>query len=946
MDLVTGAMGSLLVKLGELLREEYHLQRSARNKVEFLSTELESMRAALLNIAAVPRKDLNVQVKLWASKVRDLSYDTEDIIDSFFVRVVEGGHVPPASNRFRSFMKKMSKWFERVKTSREIAQALEEVKVQVLEVADRRDRYALDRLGVDNAFVAAAATAVNPLLPALYTKVTDLVGIGGPSQDLIKELKDVTKELKIVSIVGFGGLGKTTLAKAVYNGLEAQYECTAFVSLSQRPQLKRVLKDMLHQLDDKEFATINEASRDEIQLVDQLSKFLETKRYLIVIDDIWDAMSWENVKHAFPNNGCASRIITTTRESGVATHISRNCYELPPLSPEKSKSLFYRRLFGIEEKCPAQLAKVSMKILNKCGGLPLVIITMASLLSTKQENPTQWDGVCNSIGRGLIRGDPNIENMKEILALSYYNLPSHLQTCLLYLSIYPEDYEIPKGDLIWKWIAEGFITQENNMVSLFEVGDGYLRGLINSGMVLACMDYKRQVTHCRLHDIVLEVLCSLSQEENFVTVPNHADGIDRRSKVRRLSIQNREEGTETTPLASLLQPQVRSITTFPPAINLVPALSSFGILRVLDLSGCFIGEGSHINLNDVGNLFHLRYLGLAGTQICELPAKIGRLQFLQVLDARYNPKLTELPLSVYELKRLMCLHVDGYCTRLPDGLGNLTSIQVLKKICATLNIVKELRNLSKLRELKIKFEDNASLELRKAFVESLSHLQDLQSLVIRGSFPSMDLFGEDWVPPQRLREFESVMCGIFPAVPAWIKVNPVIVSVLSDLTMGFKELQEEDMLILGMLPALHRLWLFSSQQTQAVLPIGADGVRMARANGNDGFNFGLMNLASLKQITVGIDRDGATIEDVNEAAATLRREVSTHDNHPGITVDIRPPIKPCENYLEQLTERGLHGWKINPKFEFRFFFKRRGWVINALYLSYTGVHELCKHKET
>ncbi|KAE8807275.1 Disease resistance protein RPP13 [Hordeum vulgare] len=954
MDLVTGAMGSLLFKLGELLKDEYQLQRGSRNKVEFLSTELASMQAALLSIAAAPRGHLNDQVKLWANEVRDLSYNMEDIIDSFFVRVVGGGGdlEHSTSNRFRPFIRKMAKWLLTVKARREIAQALQEVKMQVLEVANRRDRYALDRLTVANTFSVGATTTVDPLLSALYSKVTDLVGLSKPSRELIKELKDCTKKLKIVSIVGFGGLGKTTLARVVYNGLEAQYECTAFVSFSQRPQMKRILKDMLHQLDHKEFATINEASRNEVQLIRQLSNFLMSKRYLIVIDDIWDTESWDNIKHAFPDDGCASRIITTTRENSVAVHINDICYKLPPLSTKKSKSLFYRRLFGPEEKCPELLVEVSAKILNKCGGLPLAIITVASLLATKLENPAQWDHVCTSLGCGLIRDSPGIENMKNIVSLSYYNLPSHLQTCLLYLSIYPEDSEIPKDDLIWKWIAEGFITHETNMVFLFEVGEGYLRQLINSGMVLPCMDYKGAVSRCRLHDIVLEVLCSLAHEENFVTILNHAGSIHLRRNVRRLSLQNRDKGNGTELVASLRQPQVRSITAFPYAINLIPDLQIFDILRVLDLCGCHLGEGSHLNLHGVGNLFHLRYLCLADTHICELPAKLGRLQFLQVLDVRYNPRLTELPLAVYELKRLMCLRVDGYCTRLPDGLGNLTSIQVLTKIRATLSIVKDLCNLTMLRELKIKFEDNASMELRKTFVQSLSHLKNLQSLVIRGSFPSMNLLGEYWVPPQQLREFESAVCGIFSAVPAWIKVNPLILSVLSDLTMGFEELLVEDMLILGMLPALRRLWLFSSQQTQGVLPIGTEGyrclttislyckspkriafqrgalpkvevllfnfsVRMASADGNGSFNFGLMNLASLQHTTVGIDRDGSTIEDVNEAAAALRREISTFKNRPSIIVDIRPPIKPCELEKSDITVDELIGEtrKLSGKFQ-------------------------------
>jgi disease resistance protein RPM1 len=253
-------------------------------------------------------------------------------------------------------------------------------------------------------------------------------------------------------------------------------------------------------------------------------------------------------------------------------------------------------------------------------------------------------------------------------------------------------------------------------------------------------------------------------------------------------------------------------------------------------------------------------------------------------------------------------------------------MEVLKKICATLNIVKELRKLSMLRELKIKFEHNASLEYGEAFLESLRHLKKIQSVVIRGFFPSMDLLEKSWLPPQQLRTFESVRCGAFSGVPEWIKRDPLHLSDLAELVIGFIELREEDLLILGKLPVLHRLWLWSGQQTPKVLLIGTDGfhclttftlycesprqiafqqgtfpkvetvlfnfsVEKAKVDGNGDFNFGLQNLLSLRQVTVGINRQGATLANVKEAVVALRHTVDIHPLHPVITFDIRPLIQ-------------------------------------------------------
>ena len=379
-------------------------------------------------------------------------------------------------------------------------------------------------------------------------------------------------------------------------------------------------------------------------------------RYLIVIDDIWNLQSWREINHALNENSCGSMIITTTRDLNIATNVGGS-FKINPLNLKSSKSLLCGRIFGSEDKLPQHLGEASIKILKKCGGVPLAIITIASILNvpSKIQNQAEWDKVCAYIGFGL-EHSPHVKTMRIILSLSYYHLPFHLRTCLLYLSIYPEDHEIHRDDLIWKWIAEGFIQHKNPDSSLFEVGHNYFSELVNSGMILPCMDFKGDVTRCRLHDMVLGLICSLSSEENFVTILNHIDGccLSSSRKVCRLSIQNRNEDNQRKPLASMSKSQVRSITVFPPAINQMLSLSRFDVLRVLDLNGCHMGKNNHLNLENVGNLFQLRYLGLAGTNICQLPTGIGKLLFLQVLDVRYNSNLKELPSSICELRRLMC----------------------------------------------------------------------------------------------------------------------------------------------------------------------------------------------------------------------------------------------------------------------------------------------------
>ncbi|XP_044361545.1 disease resistance protein Pik-2 isoform X2 [Triticum aestivum] len=772
MDHATGAMGSLLLKLGKLLKEEYDLQRGIKEDIQYLERELESMQAALRKVGDVPRDQLDEQVKLWANEVKDLSYRMEDIIDKFLVRV-EGPEPDDKQHKLKQLIKKMGDLFTKGKPSHVIAKEIKSMKARVQGAADRRDRYRVHEVVAN----PVGATTVDPRLLALYKDRKELVGIDDSMNELTKKLSvgdgDVSKQLKILSVFGFGGLGKTTLAKAVYNKIRSQFDCGAFVPVGRNPSLKNILNDVLLEIDGQKHDNL-----DERQLINKLQGLLREKRYIIVIDDIWETKTWEIVRCIFVHNNLGSKIITTTRIHEVAAKAGE-IYKIKPLSHALSEELFCTRLFYGRNVCTSdQPEEAYNKILQKCGGVPLAIITIASLLVGK---PVEvWSKVYNSIGFGH-EDNEDVDNTRKIVLFSYYALPCHLRTCLLYMSQYREDSYILKDSLISRWVGEGFVQEEQG-AGLFEIAERYFNELVNKSILQpAEILHHGIISHCSVHDMVLDMVRLLAKEENFLTI---VDSHEQQTypvyrNIRRLAIRNKNRLVDTH------MPQ---------------------FLRVLSLAGgiSYIDTTNH--LERLGKLVHLRYLGLAQMNIHELPKEIGDLKFLHTLDF-LEVRLQELPQSVGQLSRLKCLWLEATNTRVPDWIGNLTSLEMLcvNSVEDSSNFVNEIGKLAELRKLRIGGSlCLPSAAMAKAWAESLVKLQKIQVIDIAciesGGYDDVTCSWEGYALSRQLR----VLHLSYRQPGLLARINPLLLPSLSNLEV---HVDAPDLQIFGMFPELVTLKL-------------------------------------------------------------------------------------------------------------------------------------------
>lgn len=270
---LTGVMNSLLCKLGHLLGNEYKSLKGVRKEIKFLESELCSMNALLQRLA--DKEEIDVQTKEWRDRVRELAYDAEDCIDLFI------HHLSPISGK-AGFTKKVAQHLKRLQVSHGITQKIKELKARVMEESERHKRYNL--IVFHNSEADQCSTAcrsrvkIDPRLSALYVETEKLVGIDGPRNKIISWLMekqgDISEQLRTMSIVGCGGMGKTTLAHQVYLETKAQFECSAFVTVSQNPNMKLILMKTLSDIG----AMSGSVIEDEQHLINKLRGYLQDKR--------------------------------------------------------------------------------------------------------------------------------------------------------------------------------------------------------------------------------------------------------------------------------------------------------------------------------------------------------------------------------------------------------------------------------------------------------------------------------------------------------------------------------------------------------------------------------------------------------------------------------------------------------------------------------------------
>ncbi|CAN6181024.1 unnamed protein product [Urochloa humidicola] len=334
----TGAMGSVLAKLAELLHEKYKLAKGVRKDIKFLSSELSVMNDLLYVLALADVEELDALNRGWRDRVRELAYDVEDCIDRSVTKLDRAVHAKGG------FGAKLARKLKKIRVSHQVAHQIQELKARVVEESKRHKRYKLD--GLVGSSSDASVNKVDLRMCALWVETKNLVGLDGPRDEIIRLLmpaegEELPQEGRTVSIVGCAGLGKTTLANQVYKTIQDHFECKAFVSVSQKPHMKDVLMKICSQVG----ATAS-MEDDQVILIDKIREQLKCNRYIVVVDDIWDSDPWKIIEQALVKTSPGSIIIVTTRLKDVAESCCSSrggrVFDMRPLNDNDSRRLFFK----------------------------------------------------------------------------------------------------------------------------------------------------------------------------------------------------------------------------------------------------------------------------------------------------------------------------------------------------------------------------------------------------------------------------------------------------------------------------------------------------------------------------------------------------------------------------------------------------------------------------
>jgi hypothetical protein len=592
-------------------------------RYEGLGEKLGKWKKMVLRIQAVlddveEKQHTNKAVKQWVDDLRDLAYDVEDILDEFateaLLRQLKGEN-QASTSKVRNLIPACCTGLtpHALKINIRLESKITEITNRFNDLVIQEDELRLLKGTADGRSYRKTGT----MAPTSVVTEPYVYGRDGDKEALFEVLlseKCKTAQLSVIPILGMGGIGKTTLAQLLFNDKEVQglFDLKSWACVSEDFDAERVTKTILQSLSSE-----NCDGKDQNWLQVKLKEKLEGKKFLVVLDDLWNEKyhDWTILRAPFLTGALGSTIIITTRNEGVSSTTGTvPAYPLHVLSNDACLSLFTQHALGASDfSAHPNLQDIGEEIVKRCKGLPLAAKTLGGLLRTKRDRDG-WKGVLES----------KIWNIQEekneivpALMLSYHHLPSHLKRCFAYCSILPKDYEFQEQQLVLLWMAEGLIQQQEGDEQVEDLGSQYFCDLLSRSFFQQSSTKKSRFV---MHDLINDLAQWVAKDICF-RMEDRIKGINKEKfskKVRHVSyLGDYFDGPKKFEVFS----ELTCLRTFMP-------------LMLPQLGSCYLTH--NVPLPIVAKIKCLRVLSFNGYCIYELPDSIGDLKHLRYLDLSYT----------------------------------------------------------------------------------------------------------------------------------------------------------------------------------------------------------------------------------------------------------------------------------------------------------------------
>ncbi|GLT71617.1 hypothetical protein SLA2020_436210 [Shorea laevis] len=729
--------------LSEKLKD--YLSDQLWNSYEEVHSEMEHWKILLPKITAVlqhaeENQVANQFVKLHLDDLKDLAYDMEDILEEFVIDAKRSKLSAESEARPSKLQKIIASVFfgSRAKPNTNLDSMVNDLSGRLQKINNGMHSLDLANLALkleDKSHKVAAKR-----LPESSLLEDMVLGRDSDKQAILQSLLKDGGSLKqdfIIPIVGMGGIGKTTLARLIYNDekLKNRFDLKAWVCVSDEFDVAQITRSIL------EHVTRKRCNLQSFTLLqEKLKGELSGHKFLLVLDDVWNKEygRWDVLKRPFMSGAPGSKIIVTTRNKDVGTMMRGDdgVYNLELLQDDACLPLFTQHALGKENfDAHPNLQDVGEKLVKRCKRLPLALKTLGGILRGKLHHD-EWENILNN---EIWSSSEDRSGILPALRLSYNHLPSYLKQCFAYCALFPKDYEFDKRELVLSWMGEGLLQQQSHGKKQMEeeIGHQYFQELLSRSLFQQSSRVEsRFVMHDLINDLAVdvagEIYCNLerSMGDKKLEKARHLSFTPHRYEVsRRFIVLDKLKHLRT--FLPLRVPNYydsyylsnRILHDFLPMLNRLRMLSlrSYQISKLPD---------------SFENLKHIRYIDLSGTQIEFIPESMGSLLFLQTLLLCGCRKLHKLPTTIGNLIDLHHLDISDTSSleEMPLEIGNLKNLVTLPKLilrkASGMMRLSNLKNLLQLQGRLSILDLQNVLDVQDARAANLDKIHGLEELVL------------------------------------------------------------------------------------------------------------------------------------------------------------------------------------------------------------------------